>query len=49
MKYSDKLLKRFQALYADKFGEHITLEVADAELGQLARMVEHFLPEPETV
>lgn len=49
MTYSEKLLHRFQKAYAERFGEHITLEVADAELNKLARLVETLLPEPEKV
>lgn len=47
MKYSEKLLHRFQKTYAERFGEHITLEVADAELNKLARFVEAVYPDPK--
>ena len=47
MKYSDKLLRRFQQAYIERFDEHITSEVADAELNKLARLVETLLPAPK--
>ena len=49
MKYSEKLLKRFQKQYTNSFGEHITLKVADAELNNLARLVETLFPVPTQV
>ena len=47
MKYSEKLLNRFQNTHTNKFGEHITIEVADVELNKLARLVEVLFPTPE--
>lgn len=48
-KYSENLLKRFQEEYAKQFGEHISIEAADAKLNSLARIVEGILPEPEKI
>ena len=47
MRYSEKLLNRFQETCTNKFGEHITTEVADVELNKLARLVEMLFPTPE--
>ncbi len=40
MKYSKKLLVAFQNQYKSTFGEDINLQVAEAELSKLARLVE---------
>ena len=40
IKYSSKLLDRFQQTYLKKFGEKISQEKASVELNSLARLVE---------
>ena len=39
MRYSKKLIKKFQTAYKNKFRQEIGQEEADAELCQLARLV----------
>lgn len=40
MRYSKKLLVAFQNQYKSTFGEDINLQVAEAELNKLARLIE---------
>lgn len=44
MQYSKKLLVAFQNQYKSTFGESIDLQVAEAELNKLARLVETITP-----
>lgn len=47
MKYSKKLLVTFQEQYKKSFDQDITLQVAEAELNKLARLVEIMLPKKQ--
>lgn len=44
MQYSKELLAAFQNQYKSTFGENIDLQVAEAELNKLARLVETITP-----
>lgn len=44
MRYSKKLIQKFQKEYKKKFNQGIKSEVADVELHRLARLVEIVVP-----